>query len=95
MDLIDRQAALNMKFSHGINENGLLYVPFGEMMNNLKQLPSAQPERKGKWETLVRHIDGATFVGDVCSICGWWKAMGAYNYCPNCGADMRGEDHER
>ena len=43
-DLIDRQAAIDMKFSHGINENGLLYVSFGEMVNNLKQLPSAQPE---------------------------------------------------
>lgn len=43
-DLIERRDALNMHFSHGINNDGVLYVPFREVMDNLKALPSAQPE---------------------------------------------------
>jgi hypothetical protein len=62
-------------------------------MSILKEIPSAQPERKkGKW------IDGQ------CSICGcdipayiidwkWQKDMDA-NYCPSCGADMRTEGND-
>ena len=59
----------------------------------LKNAPTIEPERKkGKW------IDGQ------CSICGcdvpayiidwkWQKDMDA-NFCPNCGAYMKGEQDE-
>lgn len=56
-------------------------------------LPSAEPERKkGVW------------TGDCCSCCGVSKynyikmvddecgPFGTWNFCPHCGADMRGED---
>ena len=49
----------------------------------LRALPPAQPEReKGKWS------DGYRW--QRCSLC---KQTGkkSWNYCPNCGADMRGE----
>ena len=49
----------------------------------IKALPSAQPERKkGEWS------DGYRW--QRCSLC---KQTGkkSWNYCPNCGADMRGE----
>ena len=29
-----------------------------------------------------------------CGVCGFWKSMGHMNFCPNCGADMRGGDAE-
>lgn len=44
VDLIDRQAALDMEFSNGISEDGVLYVPYREVKMNLEDLPSAQPE---------------------------------------------------
>ena len=47
---------------------------------------SAQPERKkGEWS------DGYRW--QRCSLC---KQTGkkSWNYCPNCGADMRGEQHD-
>ena len=43
-NLIERQAAIDMKFSHGITEDGLLYVPYREVKTNLEELPSAQPD---------------------------------------------------
>ena len=57
--------------------------------------------RKGKWiptheSTLLSHPDSITY---VCSECGY-KIYTVYgfpsktNYCPNCGADMRGEQNE-
>ena len=54
-----------------------------ELFGNAEQLPSAQPERKkGEWS------DGYRW--QRCSLC---KQTGkkSWNYCPNCGADMRGE----
>lgn len=43
-DCISRRAALNMKFSNGIPEDGVLYVPYREVKRNLEELPVAQPE---------------------------------------------------
>ena len=60
-----------------------------EQFGNAEQLPSAQAEReKGKWIA-----DNHDFW--VCSNCKFpSEAHGAnilYKFCPNCGADMRGE----
>ena len=58
-------------------------------------LPSAQPERKtGRW---IPHEDeDGEHYGDKCSECGEWYVMpyGKTNFCPNCGANMRGEQDE-
>lgn len=59
--------------------------------------PTIEPERKkGRW---VDVTDGIC-VWKVCDQCGekplWneWKTdRDLSNFCPNCGADMRGEEH--
>ena len=60
-------------------------------------LPSAQPERKrGRWNCSDDMYESA-----VCSVCGWdttepWDHIRHwFNYCPNCGADLREVDDER
>ena len=61
-------------------------------------LPSVQPERKrGKWEYHSNpNIRGGMNPEDAyCSVCGFHTCTSEvnnfddYNFCPNCGADMR------
>ena len=53
----------------------------------IKQLPSAQPERiRGRWIEKP-HVHGVAY----CSLCDYELHTNDTNFCPNCGADMRGE----
>ena len=66
------------------------------VIETIKCLPSAQPKR-GKW---IPAFNGK-FKGGAywfeCSRCGRIVPEvrnGGWNFCPNCGADMRGEQDE-
>ena len=49
--------------------------------------PTIEPERKkGKW--IVSHIPDSMLW--ECNQCGFDCGAHSFNYCPNCGADMRG-----
>lgn len=54
------------------------------VVDMLEKLPSAQPEH-GRWEDCSN--------GWMCSVCKR-DARKDYQYCPNCGAKMDGEDDE-
>lgn len=64
--------------------------------NDIMRFPSAEPEqKKGEWLHKPNEYDDDTY---ECSRCGepWTLIEGTpkennMNYCPNCGADMRGE----
>ena len=59
-------------------------------ISDMKELPSAQPERpKGEW------IHQAKFGRIECDQCGkvFRNSFVPKNFCPNCGADMRGEQN--
>ena len=98
MDLISRQAAID-----AIKELCRHYTPtksvdhphMNFVIEELENLPSTQPERKkGEW-IMTDFPDEQTY---KCSACGeiWTfidgtpEENGAF-FCPNCGADMRGE----
>ena len=53
------------------------------LYGRIDALPSVQPSRKGHW------IDISNFVYE-CSNCGG-RGMFRELFCPNCGADMRGD----
>ena len=78
-DLISRQAVLD-----AVNDCGIC-------IQRILDIPSAEPERKtGEW------IDGMPYVNShwkVCSEChvSAPDSCGGFNFCPYCGADMRGE----
>ena len=60
----------------------------------ITEFPSAEPERKkGEW---IYEGKRGRFPACKCSICGYyenadWAMLQGANFCPNCGADMRGD----
>ena len=86
-DLISRQDAIDAIakiLSDREGGNAVWWKPVAESVIDI--LPSAQPERKrGKW--LVNNRNGTFKIYD-CSECGW-SFEAEWNFCPNCGADMR------
>ena len=83
-ELISRQAAIDAMFA------GMPGLMFNDVLRILRTLPTAQPERKtGRW-ILKPYIYGVAY----CSECDYAQYINNTNYCPNCGADMRGEQDE-
>ena len=100
-DLIDREEAIKAVYDKDIGmltqwdigrNAGIDYA-----IKQLEKLPSAQPEpKKGEW--VEANIDSRYVTCSCCkenNIKGRMAYTPAYaatlNYCPNCGADMRGE----
>lgn len=90
-DTISRQAAkkeLKEKVFRNYTDE------FWGAMQVLDELPSAQPERKtGHWIRVAG-------MNECCSACNKYFPLSYFtgrpfdiNYCPNCGADMRGEQN--
>ena len=94
-DLIRREDALAVLcFSQETGQ--MVCGDLRKLLEEIKAIPSAEPERKkGKWLHKPNEYDDDTY---ECSRCGepWTLIEGTpkennMNYCPNCGADMRGE----
>ena len=65
-----------------------------EIKEAVESVPAVEPERK-KGEWIYDGIRGR-FPACKCSICGHyenadWALLQGTNYCPHCGADMRGD----
>lgn len=61
-------------------------------MDIVKSLPSVQPTRiHAQWEYLKHDKAKCSNCEDVVLIA---QQYGSANYCPNCGADMRGGENE-
>ena len=67
-------------------------IPTTELYDILEQLPSADVREnvKGEWIEHNPHVNGLGSKFE-CSICGEELDCEGTNFCPNCGADMRGE----
>ena len=82
--------------TYSILDPDLEYISARDVM----KLPVADvvERKKGKWEDVVS--DDNEFLIHACSVCGHGYHMSFdfngniyfYNFCPHCGADMRGED---
>ena len=87
-DLISRKAAIDAVDAIGhiaTMPDGDKCIRRSAVKYTLSMLPTAQPERKvGKWTE-----------DNACEFCGfkpWYERdIHTLSYCPNCGADMRGE----
>ena len=83
-DLISRQQAIDAARDW---YEGLICGSFKGLEKRLRALPSAQPERiRGRWIEKP-HVHGVAY----CSLCDYELHTNDTNFCPNCGADMRGE----
>ena len=48
---------------------------------------------QGEWiEERANDADFISWHRWKCSVCGDWQTYGTPRYCPNCGADMRGDN---
>ena len=88
-DLISRQAAIDAFIEILDRPNHAEFLYTDEICEVLGRLPSAEPVRHGKWIPIM----GLNHQNEkfICSEC---KCQSDYkwNFCPNCGADMRGEE---
>jgi len=90
-DVIYRHDAIDVARKCPVKEVTPAYmlIDKSEIMTELMLMPSAEPERKkGKW---IDKSGGIEDAWNYCSVCGE-QAIDLYDFCPNCGADMRGEE---
>jgi Zn finger protein HypA/HybF involved in hydrogenase expression len=88
-NLIDRQAAIaaidKEQKEIGVSDVSAMYA-YSKCKAIIKQLPPAQPKR-GKWVYQMGKIKCDQCLRAIRRI----DHDGLLNFCPNCGADMRGE----
>lgn len=91
-DLISRQAVFDI-----IDDlrDRMTVEGYWSMVERVKALPSAQPERKtGHWIDAVIPNDSGGLPVIVCDKCNTFFPLqfgDGHNFCPNCGARMEGE----
>lgn len=87
MELISRKMAIDhIRVLGGEDRERLIGI-----LSNKEILPTIESRPKGKWKI----EEGSIPLCCECSICGWIISAGENeenNYCPHCGADMRGEE---
>lgn len=102
-DLINRQDAINAlgeepEIWNDTEEEWAYRNAWVEHISAIKALPSAEP-KIGKWEIKTETDEyGLKRPKLVCSKCekepAAWDLTELFEFCPNCGAKMRGEDSE-
>lgn len=95
-DAISRQAAIDA--ADRADYTGLAVEDVknvtDEVVKEIKKLPSAQPKRpKGHWIIDGHHIQCSVCAETMCNTDREGDKI-PMNFCPNCGADMRGEQDE-
>ena len=85
-DAVSREAVRQGMVKYGFHAPDMTVTEFVE-----DELPSVQPERlHGEWISREGNGQKLPFWGRYeCSVCG--ECAENNNFCPNCGADMRGE----
>lgn len=71
-------------------EVDLVYSLIQEGIRQLPTLSVDDLRPKGRWEWLGPYRYNNDGMIGTCSVCKERLRLFAHNYCPNCGADMRG-----
>ena len=106
MDLIERQKAIDALADMHCksDEDGYVWIIRSDAWARIDALPAVTPKQKcGKWNAYYHGINETPSFTYSCNQCGYSAPYGLYggkysqkewNFCPNCGADMRGERHD-
>ena len=78
------------------------WIRYKMFENAIEDAPTIEERKKGEWEekTVCDEDVIEQWQSARCSTCGKYHTtpylyyFDEYNYCPNCGADMRGDNHE-
>ena len=66
------------------NHKGMRIVQLVDVIDCVFDAPSVQPQKKGHW---IKKRG----IGWECSVCNEVSSLIQCNFCPECGADMRGD----
>lgn len=86
-DTIYREDAIRVASEECLELRGI----FGRIEKRIKELPSAD-RPQGTYTDSKDNVEWYA-IGATCNLCGE-RWMGSRNYCPNCGAYMKGADDE-
>lgn len=99
-DLISRGALMDC-FEKEYKQSSYPYFHIDEITDEIIHAPAvdAVPVVHGRWEEWWPGIS-VIMTGEEmlyrCSVCtAKYADIAGYNYCPNCGADMRGDESEK
>lgn len=101
-DLIEREDAIkavNRAKAEGMTECPTYYlgtIPSADLNSEFSEwarhwFKDSADRPQGEWEERPSE-DWISIRRWYCSECGEWQTYGMTNYCPNCGADMRGDN---
>lgn len=85
--LVDARRGLNLKCRELFRDEKISEAIYRYLCDGIEECDDVEPERKkGRWKVTPIYIK--------CSECGESFMLIPQNYCPNCGAEMRGEQDE-
>ena len=88
-DLIKRSDAIKAVSKVDDYGDGIGFEVRSHCLVELELVPSAD-RPQGEWIFRREFVEDTPFTGYRCSNCNYWQGMGAWNFCPNCGARMSG-----
>ena len=93
-DLIRRSDAIRALNREKSDWNCDYNVPIDNCIKRLKKVKSAD-KPQGEWKR--RLVDNGFNADWICSECGYRVKTDfvSFNYCPNCGAQMKGAGYDR
>lgn len=98
-DAISRQAVYDILTMTCVRRNDAIEI-IGNIVGEVSILPPVRPIRpKGEWKKTTKVVMGAGYMW-FCDKCHHevyevlTRPYPSEKFCPNCGADMRGEEHE-